>query len=110
MDILASIVAVSAIEFVGDSSFKRYARTNDAWALAIGAAAYTVMVGVLITVFRKTNTMFANGLWDGASAVIGTLLAFFLLKERMSTPMQYAGLGMIVAGIATMTCCGKPPY
>lgn len=99
MSVFLAIVAVSLIEYVGDSNFKAYARQGRWSNLMMGLTVYAAMVFVLIQILRKTNVMYMNGMWDGVSAVIETLLAFFLLHETLSNGVQWAGLAMVILGI-----------
>jgi len=38
-------------------------------------------------------------MWDGVSAIVETLAAYFILGERLNTTSQYIGLGMIIVGL-----------
>jgi multidrug transporter EmrE-like cation transporter len=99
MLLVASIILISIIEFIGDSNFKIFARTNDYTSLVIGSVAYIVMVAFLVIALRLSNVIYVNGMWDGVSALIESLLAYLVLKETLSNNYQYAGLGLVIAGI-----------
>ena len=45
------------------------------------------------------NLLYVNGMWDGTSALIGSVAAYLILGERLQGPVQYAGLVVIIAGI-----------
>lgn len=100
--ILLFILLISLIEYIGDSNFKFYARNSRYHNLITGSIAYIALIALLIYVLKYTNVMYVNGMWDGVSAITGCLLAFILLKERLSTPTQYIGLFLIISGILTL--------
>ncbi len=100
--IIILIILISLIEYIGDSNFKHYARNSRYHNLIIGAIAYIFVVILLIHVLKKTNVLYLNGAWDGISALIESILAFLLLKERLHNKYQYLGLILIVAGIFTL--------
>lgn len=100
--ILLFILLISLIEYVGDSNFKFYARNLRYYNLIIGSIAYIALIALLIYVLKNTNVMYVNGMWDGISAITGSLLAFILLQERLSTSTQYIGLFLIIAGIFSL--------
>jgi multidrug transporter EmrE-like cation transporter len=37
-------------------------------------------------------------MWDGISAILSTVLAYVLYKERLSNNYQWTGLAMVIAG------------
>jgi multidrug transporter EmrE-like cation transporter len=76
-----------------------FARNNNYHNLIIGSIAYIILVALLIYILKYTNVIFVNGMWDGISAIIESLLAIILLKERLSNPYQYIGLFLIIIGI-----------
>jgi multidrug transporter EmrE-like cation transporter len=43
-----------------------------------------------------------NGMWDGISTILGTLFAWWLLRERLSNPMQWLGLVLIFLGLIAL--------
>jgi multidrug transporter EmrE-like cation transporter len=102
MNIFLLIIIVSIIEYFGDSNFKIFARENKKKALLMGILMYAVMIAVLIVIIKRTNITYMNGMWDGTSAVIETLLAYILLHETLSNKIQYLGLVFIISGIIAM--------
>jgi multidrug transporter EmrE-like cation transporter len=108
--VILLIILISAIEYIGDSNFKFYARNNNNHnSLTIGLIAYVILVILLIFTLKYTNVMYVNGMWDGISAVIGSLLAYYLLKERLNNKYQYLGLFLIIGGIFSLNI-GQVPY
>ena len=103
-----TIVALSLLEFVGDSNFKFFARTNRPFFLAFGLLAYLAMVGVLVAAMKEGNIIFTNGMWDGISALLSTVLAYILYKERLNNKYQWTGLALVIAG-CTLLGFGKVP-
>jgi len=103
MNLFLLIILVSIVEYIGDSNFKFYTQTDKKLNLIIGIIAYAIMIPVLIVILRKTNIMYMNGLWDGVSVVIESLLAIIILHESLSNRTQYIGLLFIIIGIFAMT-------
>jgi multidrug transporter EmrE-like cation transporter len=77
--------------------------------LFMGIVAYAIVIKLLITALKEGNLMYTNAMWDGVSSVIGVVLAYFLLGERMSGWMQWLGLILTVVGVVILNC-GKIPY
>ena len=109
MIFIISIIILSAVEFVGDSSLKEYARdSRKVNKLIIGIVAYIVVVKLLIEALKKSNVLFTNIMWDGISALIESLLAIIILHESLSNAYQWMGLILIIAGIVFLNI-GKIP-
>jgi len=105
-----TIALLSLFEYVGDASFKTFARSDNGYEyLLLGLVAYAFTIKLLIESLKTGNLIYTNGMWDGISAIIGTLLAYFLLKETLSTKMQWSGLLLIILGVFLMNT-GKIPY
>ena len=109
LELFLLIVLISIIEYIGDSNFKIYARTDKIYNLLIGLIAYVIMIIFLIYVLKNVNVIYVNGMWDGISAIIGTLLAILILHETLSNYIQYLGLAFIIIGIFVLNY-GNIPY
>ena len=108
MIFIVLITLLSLAEYLGDSNFKLYARSGQLNHLGMGIVAYTVMISFLIKALSRSNLIYTNGMWDGVSAVITTVLAFLLLGERLTNIQQWIGLSMIIGGIFALHT-GKIP-
>jgi multidrug transporter EmrE-like cation transporter len=108
MMFLYLILAVSLVEYVGDQNFKKYARNGKTSNLVYGVIFYAFMIKLLIEALKKSNLIYMNGMWDGISTIIGTIFAWWLLKERLSNPMQWLGLLLIIMGLFALNS-GKIP-
>ena len=95
---LLLIIILSFFEFIGDSNFKSYARSNKNSCLVFGMIAYLIMIFCLVTALKHGNLMFTNSMWDGISAILSTLGAYFLFHERLNNKLQWVGLGLIFVG------------
>ena len=73
-----------------------------------GTIFYGLVIKFLIEALKSSNLIYANGMWDGVSTVVATVLAYFLLNETLSSPLQWFGLLMIVGGIFALHS-GKIP-
>ena len=93
------IVILSVAEVVGDFGFRFFAQTGSAASFVQGAVGYLGIIYYLIKSFRVGNVTYVNGMWDGVSALIETAAAYFILGERLHTPLQYLGLLAIILGV-----------
>ena len=93
------ISALSIAEILGDFGFKSFARGGGASAFAQGTAGYIAVIYFLIKSLRIGNVLYVNGMWDGVSAVLESVAAYFLFGERLTNPIQYVGLVVVIAGI-----------
>ena len=93
------IALLSVAEVFGDTQFKFFARSGQQKYLAGGLVGYAGVIYFLIKALKSGNVMYVNGMWDGISAIVETVAVYFLLGERLNTSGQYAGLGLIIAGI-----------
>ena len=110
MIFLLIIALMSLVEYAGDSSFKYFARSDKEYKyLVLGIIAYAIMIKLLITALKTGNLIYTNGMWDGISAVIETLLAYFLLRETLSNKFQWTGLILVIVGIFFLNI-GKIPF
>jgi len=100
---ILTIIVLSFFEFIGDSNFKYFARTNHKQHLYIGLIAYLVMIFLLVSVLKHGNLIFTNGMWDGISAIVTTVLAFVLFKERLSNKFQWIGLALVIGGCVLLS-------
>lgn len=102
------VILLCLVEFVGDINFKLYARNNTNLNLIVGLIAYSVLIFILIKLFKHSNLIFTNGMWDGISSIISVLLAYFLFHERLNNKFQWLGLLLTIVGTVLLTV-GKMP-
>jgi multidrug transporter EmrE-like cation transporter len=86
-------------EIFGDFKFKDYARLGGAENFAQGLAGYAGVIYFLIRSLRVGNVIYVNGMWDGISAVLETIAAYFILGERLNNTWQYVGLALLISGL-----------
>ena len=103
-----AILGMSIVEYGGDSNLMAYANEGKRGALLKGAAFYVLMTFIIIQIFRMSNLIYINLMWCAISAISETLLAFFLLHERLHNNYQYAGGIMVVLGTVSLMV-GKVP-
>ncbi len=96
---LAQITLLSLVEIIGDFGLKKYAQSEKLIHLAAGIVGYIGVVIMLIITFRESTVLLVNAAWDGTSALLESLAAFFILGERFDHYSQYVGVAMIVAGL-----------
>ena len=98
-----NLLLLCLVEVYGDFKFKAYARsTNDADGVPLfiqGCAGYAGVIYFLIRMLRFKDVIWVNAMWDGGSALIETLFAYFMFGERLKQPVNYAGLALIVLGL-----------
>ena len=105
---ITTIALISLAEIVGDFGFKGVARNPTLGYWTAGSLGYLGVIYFLIKALKTGNVMYVNGAWDGVSAIMGTIMAFLILGERLNTPEQYLGLGVIIIGIFLLKSGGVP--
>jgi multidrug transporter EmrE-like cation transporter len=95
MDITLATIA----EIFGDFKFKDFARLGGVENFAQGLVGYAGVIFFLIRSLKVGNIIYVNGMWDGISGILETLAAYFILGERLSSPIQYIGLGLLFVGL-----------
>lgn len=99
-----SLLLLCLVEVYGDFKFKAYARSganeSELTKLFIqGCVGYVGVIYFLIRMLHLKDVIWVNVMWDGGSALIETLFAYFMFGERLKQPMNYAGLALIVLGL-----------
>ena len=108
---LLDVTAVSIAEIIGDFGFKGFARGAGIGAFTQGALGYVAVIYFLIRSLRVGNVLYVNGMWDGISAILESAVAFFIMGERLSNPVQYIGLVVVIVGIFMLRAPdGAIPY
>jgi multidrug transporter EmrE-like cation transporter len=93
------IFALAAIEIVGDYGLKEYANEGGWHYLATGIVGYIGIIVMLIISLQGSTILMVNNAWDGASSIVESLFAFFILGERFDNYLQYIGVCMIIGGM-----------
>jgi multidrug transporter EmrE-like cation transporter len=96
-------------EVFGDFKFKDYARKGGSLNLSQGIAWYAGVIFFLIRSLRLNDVIWVNGMWDGASAAIESLFAYYMFGERLEKSSQYFGLVLIIIGLFLLKN-GVPGY
>ena len=98
-----NLLLLCLVEVYGDFKFKAYARSsNEADGVPLfiqGCAGYIGVIFFLIRMLHVRDVIWVNAMWDGGSALIETLFAYFMFGERLKQPVNYAGLALIVLGL-----------
>jgi multidrug transporter EmrE-like cation transporter len=108
MILILTILLLSFVEYFGDANLKLYARKGRNINLIYGIIFYGFVIKFLIQALKSSNLIYANGMWDGVSTLVETVLAYYLLHESLSNPIQCLGLVMVIAGILALQV-GKIP-
>ena len=99
MNFILLIILLSLAEFVGDANFKLYSRNNKLRNLIFGIIGYIVLVKILIEALKQKDLITTNGRWNAIQTIIQTVLACWILHERITSWQQWVGLSLIVSGI-----------
>jgi multidrug transporter EmrE-like cation transporter len=91
----ASVLTV--IEAIGVAALKYYAKTNDMKFFAIGELSYISQAYVLQRAFRDNKLGIVNAYWNGLTNVTNGLIGMSMGETY--TKYQFAGIGLITAGI-----------
>jgi multidrug transporter EmrE-like cation transporter len=105
---LANIIFISLSEVVGIFGLKGVARQGGARNWIFGILGYTGAIYFLIKSLKDGNVTYVNGMWDGVSAVITTVIAYAFFGEKMNSASQYMGLTLIIGGIFCLKSGGIP--
>lgn len=103
-----TIASLSLAELFGDINFKHYARQGKVDNLVLGVVGYAVLIFFLIKALQRGNLIYVNGMWDGISAVLSTVVAYIFLKERLNSGCQWIGLALIIVGVFVLRLGGIP--
>jgi multidrug transporter EmrE-like cation transporter len=109
LQFFGEITGASIIEYIGDASFKLYARLNSHFYLLLGIFSYIFLVFILIHILKYSNVLQMNIQWDAMSVILESLLAYILLGEVFSEPTQWIGFFLIISGLIFMNI-GKSSY
>ena len=100
MDIgFINIILLCFVEVYGDFALRFYAQTNNIKWLGHGIAGYVGVVYFLIQSLRFNNVLYVNGLWDGMSGLLESVVAYYVLGDRLEKSSEYIGLLFIIAGV-----------
>ena len=100
MDIgFINIILLCFVEVYGDFALRFYAQTNNLKWLVHGIAGYVGVVYFLIQSLRFNNVLYVNGLWDGMSGLLESVVAYYVLGDRLEKSSEYIGLLFIIAGV-----------
>ena len=102
MKFLLLIILLCLVEFGGDANFRIYAQKKQIKNLIIGCIFYILLVKILIESLKRNNVILTNGMWDGVSALIETVLAIVLLREKFTHWTQWVGITLIISGITLL--------
>jgi multidrug transporter EmrE-like cation transporter len=94
--LLLTVLCVA--EYIGDSNFKIYSRSGEQNSLVIGLIAYGILIYLLIEALSHANLIYTNGMWNGIYTIMTTLLAYFLLNERLNNAYQWIGILLVISG------------
>ena len=100
MDIgFINIIILCFVEVYGDFALRFYAQTNNIKWLVHGCVGYVGVVYFLIQSLRFNNVLYVNGLWDGMSGLLESVVAYYVLGDRLEKSSEYIGLLFIIAGV-----------
>ena len=99
---LPQIIALSAVEVIGDVGFKEYANKGGIVNLAQGIIGYIGVMTLLVISLQGSTLLLVNGAWDGISCLIESVYVYLFLGERFDDWTQYIGLVFIIIGISLL--------
>lgn len=105
---LIDITLMSLTEIVGDFGFKGVARHPTPFNWAAGIGGYIGIIYYLIKTLRVGNVTYVNGMWDGISGILETLVAYIVFGERLNNNSQYLGILLIAGGLILLKTGGIP--
>lgn len=87
------------VEILGDFTLKKYTITNSIFDLFKGIGWYGGVIFFLIKALSGSTVLYLNNMWDGISAILENLAAYWFLGERFTNPIQYVGILFIIIGM-----------
>lgn len=96
---LPQILALSAVEIIGDFGYKEFANNGGLVPFTVGTMGYVGVIIMLIISLQNSTVMMVNGAWDGVSGLLESAAAYIFLGERFEHRFQYVGLIMIALGL-----------
>jgi multidrug transporter EmrE-like cation transporter len=96
---LPELLTLTSLEIIGDFGFKQFANKGGIISFAIGAIGYIGVVCALIVSLQNSTILMVNAAWDGISGLIESVLAYFVLGERLESKWQYLGILFISLGL-----------
>jgi multidrug transporter EmrE-like cation transporter len=96
---LPQIFALSVVEIAGNFALKKFSNEGGIKNLSIGILGYIGVIYFLIMSLQGSTVLLVNIGWDGISAIIQTLAAYFILGERLESQIQYLGIVIIILGL-----------
>jgi multidrug transporter EmrE-like cation transporter len=86
-------------EIIGDFGFKQFANNGGIQNFMIGSAGYVGVIYFLIKSLQGSQVLLVNAAWDGLSALIESIAAIVILKEKFNDPFKYLGILLIISGL-----------
>ena len=86
-------------EIVGDFGYKEFANKGGIKSFTIGTSGYIGVIYFLISSLQGSQVLLVNAAWDGISALLESIAAFYVLGERFDDPLKYFGIILIVIGL-----------
>jgi multidrug transporter EmrE-like cation transporter len=96
---VSQIFSLALVEIVGDYGLKEYANNGGWHYLATGVVGYFGVIVMLIVSLQGSTLLLVNNAWDGASSILESAFAFFILGERFDNYLQYFGIILILSGM-----------
>jgi multidrug transporter EmrE-like cation transporter len=96
---VSQIFALAAVEIIGDYGLKEYANQGGWMFLTTGILGYISVIILLVVALQDSTLLLVNNAWDGASSILESAFAFFILGERFDNYLQYVGMVMVVSGM-----------
>jgi multidrug transporter EmrE-like cation transporter len=94
-----SIILLTLSEIIGDFGYKEFANKGGIKSFTIGTCGYIGVIYFLISSLQGSQVLLVNAAWDGISALLESIAAFYVLGERFDDPLKYFGIILIVLGL-----------
>lgn len=105
---LLNVLAMTLAEIFGNANLKHYASGGGHHGhIAAGLVGYLGVTYFLIRSFSSASMLWVGAMWEGMITLLGSAYAFFILGERFSSWIQYAGLGLGVLAMYMVHCGDK---
>ena len=93
------VLGLCFTEIVGDFGYKEFANKGGIKNFAVGTAGYVGVIYFLIRSLQGSQVLLVNAAWDGLSALIESIAAIIVLREKFDDPWKYFGIFLIIIGL-----------
>lgn len=102
---LLNVLFMSLAEIFGNANFKHFAGASGHHGHLLGGfVGYLGVMYFLVKSFASTSMLVTTFMWEGMITVLGSAYALFVLGERFTSWVQYAGVALAMLSVYMVHC------